>query len=142
MEQQEMIAQIMQVISHPEMEKLIREIENQPEHKRLEYATQEATIDRLRRNNVPLTDQHRICIRYFEDPENPSEQFDLIGSQKGSPFSAGLKTSPFSGIEATAKKPKGKSWTICTSLGYFVCISYGITREYFPLLSANPGQQK
>jgi len=106
MTKQEMMRELTDTVSHPEFDKLVREIEDQPENDRLAYAQKFATPQELKKRGVPLNDQFRICIRMFEDNDAPSTTYDKIFSS--SPVQVG-------------------SWTICASLGYILCVTVGYT---------------
>lgn len=106
MTKQEMMGELTKTVSHPEFDSLVREIEEQPENDRLAYAQRFATVLELKKRGVPINDQFRICIRMFEDNEEPSTAYDKIFVS--GPVQAG-------------------SWTICASLGYILCVSVGYT---------------
>jgi hypothetical protein len=106
MTKQEMMKHLTETVSHPEFDKLVREIDAQPEYNKLEYTEEHATVKEMKKRGIPLLDGFRICVRRFEDSDVATPEFDTID------------------IVGAPIKPKG-TWTVCASLGYFLCVSVG-----------------
>lgn len=114
MKREEMMRELVETVTHPQFDKLVREIEQQPKESRLIYAQKFATVPELKKRGVPLNDQFRVCIRMFEDKKSPTSTYDQIFQ-----------------VEAQSQdkeEPIEGGWTICASLGYVLCITVGYTQ--------------
>ena len=67
--------ELVKLVSQPEFEKFIQEIENHSVDSRLEYAKSISNIEELKRREVILPPDIKISIRLFEG-ETPNETFE------------------------------------------------------------------
>lgn len=105
----ELISSLVETITHPSFTQFVSDIENHPSESRSEFAEKISTIVELEKRGVPIDKNFRICVRTFEDPSNPISSFDY-------------KPEGFEGSNSTNKG------TICASVGYVACLSYGIEK--------------
>jgi len=99
--------QIGELVSHPQYQAMIRELEQADEDERSSLALRLATPDELRRRGIELPPGFRITLRWFENSENPW------------PITEVEEQSPFTRIAG---------WTVCGSVGYIACATVGYQR--------------
>jgi len=105
---EEMIQRLARTVTHPEFQKLIREIEERPEAERRAFAECVATPEEFAKRGIPVEEGFRVTTRYFEAPNASSTTLTKIYD------------------EPTGKRPVGlRRGTLCVSVGFIVCVSYG-----------------
>jgi hypothetical protein len=100
-----MTDQLARIVSHPGFTELVKEIEEAPDGDRMAAAQRLATVQELERRGVEAPEGLRITTRYFEDPDSQLRG-DIATDQSGTHSDVA-------------------SGTLCTSLGFFACVSYG-----------------
>jgi hypothetical protein len=59
-------AELLEIVSNPEFQQLINEIDNQPKSERLEYAMKNASVEKLRSRGMSLPEDFKLSVRIFE----------------------------------------------------------------------------
>lgn len=75
---EQMIQDLGAVVSHPEFQKIVQELEETPQPERINTAKRVASVDELKRRGIPVPSTMRFTTRMFENPTAPSTQFDLL----------------------------------------------------------------
>jgi len=90
---------------------MMSEIEAAPASQKTQLAQRLATRAELSNRGIPLPNDLRVTLRWFEDPANPRE-LERTTIAAATPAAV-------SGTAADLNP------TVCTSIGFFACITYG-----------------
>lgn len=104
------INEIAAVTSNPQFIAMVREIEQAPDKERLQVARRLATVKELRARGVPVPDDLRLTLRYFEPRPDGSLANEVV-TEHASPLRGG--------------GPERLKVNICASVGVVVCASAG-----------------
>jgi len=96
--------QIGELVTHPQYQAIIEELERAPEHERGDIARRVATREELIRRGIPLPDGFRVALRWFEDPDTRW---------------------PVTEVMDRPVVPVQANWTVCGSVGFYLCASVG-----------------
>lgn len=98
------------ITTHPAILEMLREVEAVPEPQRMQKAEQLATVDAMKARGIPVPAGVRLTTRYFEDPNAPQIQAQIVSGGPAEPVAAMVQAAGTS---------------ICASLGFFFCVSVG-----------------
>lgn len=103
------IDELSKVVRHPGFQQMMHDIEEAPASQRPQVAQRLATRQALSKRGVPLPDDFRITLRWFEDADGANTLAESV-----LPPAMGRRPSE------TLARP-----TICASVGFIVCASIG-----------------
>ncbi|UOE36835.1 hypothetical protein MTP16_25735 (plasmid) [Hymenobacter monticola] len=117
---EKMIQDLGKVVSHPQFQSIVQELEETPAPQRRSKAKQLASVDELKRRGIPVPSTMRFTTRMFENPTAPTTEFDLLDT-----------FDPASERVSTLQQSELVAPTFCITVGVgeliYICASLGDT---------------